>query len=92
MVHRLEFYTPEEIAKIVHRSAKILDVPINKAAADFISDRARLTPRIANRLLKRIRDCADVNGDGIIDKKIALRALELLEIDNLGLDCSDRTL
>ena len=92
MVHRLDFYTPEEIAKIVHRSAKILDVPINKSAADLISHRARLTPRIANRLLKRIRDFADVNGDGIIDEKIALSALELLEIDNLGLDSSDRTL
>lgn len=92
MVHRLDFYNPSEIAKIIHRSAKILNVPIDKPAADLIAHRARLTPRIANRLLKRIRDWADVNGDGIIDSKVALGALELLEIDELGLDASDRTL
>lgn len=92
LVHRLDFYTPAEIAKIIHRSAKILKVPIDKQAADLISHRARLTPRIANRLLKRVRDYADVNGDGIIDSKIALAALGLLEIDELGLDASDRML
>jgi holliday junction DNA helicase RuvB len=92
MVHRLDFYTPSEIAQVIHRSAKILAVPIDKPAADLISHRARLTPRIANRLLKRVRDFADINGDGIIDSKIALSALELLEIDELGLDASDRML
>jgi Holliday junction DNA helicase RuvB len=92
LVHRLDFYKPAEIAKIIHRSAKILNVPIDKPAADLIAQRARLTPRIANRLLKRVRDFADVNGDGIIDNKIALAALGLLEIDELGLDSSDRML
>jgi Holliday junction DNA helicase RuvB len=92
LVHRLDFYTPAEIATIIHRSAKILNVPIDKPAADLIAQRARLTPRIANRLLKRVRDFADVNGDGIIDNKIALAALGLLEIDELGLDASDRML
>jgi Holliday junction DNA helicase RuvB len=92
MVHRLDFYTPDEIARIIHRSAKILNVPIDKPAANLISHRARLTPRIANRLLKRIRDYADVNGDGIIDNSIASKALDLLEIDELGLDASDRML
>jgi len=92
MIHRLEFYTPEEISKIINRSAKILDVPINKIAADALAKRARLTPRIANRLLKRVRDYADINGDGIIDESIAAQALALLEIDDLGLDPADRSL
>lgn len=92
MIHRLDFYTPQQIAQIVERSAKILGVPIKGNAADFISTRSRLTPRIANRLLKRIRDYADVNGDGIIDEPTSQKALDLLEIDHLGLDASDRML
>ncbi len=92
MIHRLEFYTPEEISRIINRSAKILDVPINKTASDILAKRARLTPRIANRLLKRVRDYADINGDGIIDESIAAQALALLEIDDLGLDPADRGL
>ncbi|MGA3150465.1 MAG: Holliday junction branch migration DNA helicase RuvB [Candidatus Saccharimonadales bacterium] len=92
MIHRLEFYTPEEISRIINRSAKILDVPIDKQAADLLSGRARLTPRIANRLLKRVRDYADINGDGIIDEALATEALALLEIDDLGLDPADRHL
>ena len=92
MIHRLEFYTPEEIAKIIKRSAKILKVPINEAAAALLSDRSRLTPRIANRLLKRVRDYADINGDGIIDEKLAHQSLKLMEIDELGLDSADRHL
>ncbi len=92
MIHRLEFYTPEEISRIINRSAKILSVPINKKAADLLSGRARLTPRVANRLLRRVRDYADMNGDGIIDENLALKALELLEIDQLGLDPADRQL
>lgn len=92
LTHRLEFYTPEEIAHIINRSAKILEVPINKPAADLLAARARLTPRIANRLLKRVRDYADVNGDGIIDTELAGKALALLEIDELGLDPADRHL
>jgi len=92
MIHRLDFYTPSQITQIIERSAKILNVPIKTHAADFIAGRARLTPRIANRLLKRIRDYADVNGDGIIDENIAQKSLDLLEIDQLGLDASDRML
>lgn len=90
IMHRLEFYTPDEMTKIVGRSAGILDVRIHPEAADIIATRARLTPRIANRLLKRVRDFADINGDGIIDTKIAHGALDLLEIDTIGLDPADR--
>ena len=92
MIHRLEFYTPEEIATIIKRSAKILGIGINSDAAAELAKRARLTPRIANRLLKRVRDYADVNGDGLIDIGISTRALEMLEIDDLGLEPSDRRL
>jgi Holliday junction DNA helicase RuvB len=91
-IHRLEFYSPEEIAKIINRSASILDTKIAAEAAHTLSTRARLTPRIANRLLKRVRDFADVNGDGIIDSVITTQALQLLEIDELGLDPADRLL
>lgn len=92
MIHRLEFYTPAEIQEIIERAAKILDVKIDKKAAAELSERARLTPRIANRLLKRVRDYADVNGDGIIDTQLSYKALDLLDIDNLGLDTTDRML
>jgi Holliday junction DNA helicase RuvB len=92
MIHRLEFYTPEEIERIVQRAADILNVTIEPAAAKELSHRSRLTPRIANRLLKRARDYADVNGDGIIDQKVATDSLALLEIDSLGLDPADRML
>ncbi len=92
MIHRLEFYKPDEIAKIIQRSAKILDIHIDPVAATELAHRARLTPRIANRLLRRVRDFADVNGDGIIDTVISERALQLLEIDALGLDPGDRML
>lgn len=91
-IYRLEFYTPEEIERIISRAASILSTHIDQAAARTLSTRARLTPRIANRLLKRVRDYADVNGDGIIDQAITDRALELLEIDVLGLDPADRNL
>lgn len=91
-IHRLEFYTPEEIGQIITRAAHILDSQIKPGAAQMLSTRARLTPRIANRLLKRVRDYADVNGDGIIDEPIAAAALGLLEIDELGLDPADRNL
>lgn len=91
-IYRLEFYTPEDIAKIISRSARILDSSIDTKAANLLSTRARLTPRIANRLLRRVRDYADVNGDGIIDANITTSALELLEVDELGLDPADRQL
>lgn len=92
MIHRLEFYKPDEITKIIQRSAKILDIHIDKVAAQELAERARLTPRIANRLLRRVRDYADVNGDGIIDTVITAQALNLLEVDSLGLDPGDRML
>lgn len=91
-IYRLEFYTPEEISKIILRSSKILGSKIQYEASKILSTRARLTPRIANRILKRVRDYADVNGDGIIDSKTAQNALEMLEIDELGLDAADRNL
>lgn len=90
LIHRLEFYNPNEISQIIHRSASILDIETSPDAAEIIAQRARLTPRIANRLLKRVRDYADVNGDGIIDTEIAHKALTMLEIDELGLDPADR--
>lgn len=92
MIHRLEFYKEEEIQKIIERAAKILGVRIDQPAARELAKRARLTPRIANRLLKRLRDYADVNGDGIIDSTNSHHALKLLEIDELGLDAADRML
>ncbi|MDQ3065491.1 MAG: Holliday junction branch migration DNA helicase RuvB, partial [bacterium] len=92
MIHRLEFYKPDEISKIIVRAADILNSKIHPESADLLSTRARLTPRIANRLLKRVRDYADVNGDGIIDTEITHAALGLLEIDELGLDPADRHL
>jgi Holliday junction DNA helicase RuvB len=92
MIHRIPFYTTDEIQQIIARAAKILNVKIDKPAAIELAKRARLTPRIANRLLKRVRDYADVNGDGIIDTSISRRAFELLDIDELGLDHSDRQL
>lgn len=92
MIHRLEFYTPEEIAQIIKRAAKILNIKIDEKAAKELAMRSRLTPRIANRLLRRVRDYADVNGDGIIDTEINTQAMALLEVDDLGLDPSDRML
>ena len=91
-IYRLEFYTPEEIARIITRSSDILQSKIEPEASKLLSTRARLTPRIANRLLKRVRYYADVNGDGIIDVKTTTSALELLEVDELGLDPADRRL
>jgi len=92
MIHRLDFYTPNEIQQIIERAATILKVKIDKPAAAELAKRARLTPRIANRLLKRVRDYADVNGDGIIDAALSFDALKLLDIDELGLDNADRSL
>jgi Holliday junction DNA helicase RuvB len=92
MIHKLEFYSTSEISQIIERAAGILNVSINSEAAKVLSGRARLTPRIANRLLRRVRDYADINGDGIIDTQITTQALGLLEIDDLGLDPADRHL
>ncbi len=87
---RLELYTPEELATIVRRSAGILDVPIDDDAALEIASRSRGTPRIANRLLKRVRDYAQVKGNGRITLAIAQGCLSMMEIDELGLDNTDR--
>lgn len=92
LIHRLEFYTPEEISQIITRASGILESKIHPDAASMLSTRARLTPRIANRLLKRVRDYADVNGDGIIDVPTTTSALAMLEVDELGLDPGDRNL
>ncbi len=92
MLHRLEFYSPDEIQQVIQRAAEILHIRIEPKAAADLATRARLTPRIANRLLKRVRDYADVNGDGTIDASISHHALRLLEIDELGLDPADRML
>lgn len=89
-MYRLEFYKPDEIAAIITRAAGILDSKIDISASQLLSTRARLTPRIANRLLKRVRDYADVNGDGIIDTVTTTKALEMLEVDEIGLDPADR--
>jgi holliday junction DNA helicase RuvB len=92
IIHRLEFYTPEEIEQIIIRAAKILGAQIHPEAAQILATRSRLTPRIANRLLKRVRDYADVNGDGIIDARASQNAMQLLEVDEVGLDPVDRML
>ena len=92
IVHRLELYSVEDLAKIVKRSAGILEVQIDEKAAIEIAKRSRGTPRIANRLLKRVRDYAAVLGDGDVDLKITKLALNKLEIDELGLDEIDRKL
>lgn len=91
-IHRLEFYTPDEITRIIQRAANILGVQIDAPSAGLLATRSRLTPRIANRLLKRVRDYADVHGTGSIDERCARAALALLEIDELGLDPADRML
>ena len=92
VILRLELYTPEELALIVTRSAGILGIDIEKYGALEIASRSRGTPRIANRLLKRARDFAQVMGNGIIDEDSADHALEKMEIDNMGLDSIDRLL
>lgn len=90
VIQRLELYTPEQLCDIVRRSSMILEIPCSLDGAMEIARRARGTPRIANRLLKRVRDFADVMGNGEITKEIAMIALDRLEIDNLGLDSNDR--
>lgn len=87
---KLELYTPAELEQIVTRSAGILGAEIDKASAALIASRCRGTPRIANRILKRVRDFADVLGDGKITPKITNHALEKMDIDNIGLDAIDR--
>lgn len=90
VVHQLEFYDEGDIKTIIKRSAKILGVDIDDEGAGELARRARRTPRVANRLLRRVRDYAEVKGDGKINKEIALEALEMMDIDHLGLDKTDR--
>ena len=89
MVNRLEFYTDEELKTIVLRSAKVLNVEIEEEGALELARRSRGTPRLANRLLKRVRDFAQVKYDGVITKKVANYALDLLDVDKYGLDHID---
>ena len=90
VTHRLELYDPADLGRIVRRSARILDVAIDDGGAEAIASRSSGTPRVANRLLKRVRDYAEVRGAGSIDVAVATQALELLEVDAAGLDRLDR--
>ena len=90
VIHRLEFYTTEELKTIILRSAQVLQVPIEENGAYELARRSRGTPRLANRLLKRVRDFAQVKYDGVVSLKVANFALDLLEVDKLGLDNTDR--
>jgi len=92
IVARLEFYNVEELTKIVSRSAALLAAPINEEGACEVAKRARGTPRIANRLLRRVRDYAEVKGNGEITKDMADRALKMLDVDTVGFDVMDRKL
>ena len=92
IVARLEFYTPEELARIVTRSAGLLGTPMDEAGGFELARRSRGTPRIANRLLRRVRDYAEVKGDGHITKSIADKALAMLDVDPQGFDVMDRKL
>ncbi|HQJ30458.1 MAG TPA: Holliday junction branch migration DNA helicase RuvB [Syntrophales bacterium] len=92
MSFRFDFYNPEELAIIIRRSARILNVEIDEEGAKEMARRSRGTPRIANRLLRRVRDYAQVKARGSIDREVALAALELLEVDHRGFDQMDRTI
>jgi Holliday junction DNA helicase RuvB len=92
IIHRLEFYGSEDLRTIVNQSARILGVEIDDAGALEIASRSRGTPRIANRLLRRVRDYADVKGDGHIDRAIAMDALQMMDVDTYGFDEIDRKL
>ena len=92
IVHRLDFYNDDDLREIVLRSARILDVPIDEPATREIARRSRGTPRVANRLLRRVRDYAEVRADGAIDVEVARSAMVMLEVDDNGFDESDRRL
>lgn len=92
VVNRLEFYTKEELSQIVLRSAKVLEVIIDEKGAMEIAKRSRGTPRLANRLLKRVRDFAEVSFEGYISEEVARKALDRLEVDSFGLDQVDRNI
>ena len=92
IIHRLEYYKEPEIERIITRTAGILNTKVEPDATTLLATRSRLTPRIANRIFKRVRDYADVNGDGIVDRVITEKSLQLMEIDELGLDPADRNM
>lgn len=92
IIHRLQFYTIEELSQVVSRTAKILELDINEEGSKIIAGRSRGTPRIANRLVKRVADYAVVKADGKITKEVAIEALDALHIDESGLDSTDRAM
>ncbi len=92
LIHRLEYYKIPEIERIITRTASLLGTSIDPTATSLLATRSRLTPRIANRLTKRVRDYADVHGNGIINVELAQAALDMMEIDELGLDPADRNM
>ena len=91
VISRLEFYTDDELAFIVRRSSRILNIAISEDASLELARRSRGTPRIANRLLRRVRDFAQILADGTISEKVVKESLKLLEVDEMGLDSMDRT-
>lgn len=90
VTHRMEYYTEEELAKIILRGGKILGVKVEREGALELASRSRGTPRIANRLLKRVRDYCEIRGNGVITKEISMKALDILGVDSVGLDDLDR--
>jgi len=91
-VARIDFYRPEELDKIVRRSAGLMEIEVEPEGAAIIAARSRGTPRIANRLLRRVRDFADVRRDGVVDRQTAEEALQVFEVDEAGLDRVDRAI
>ncbi len=92
IIHRMEFYTVEELQTIIMRSAEVLNAPLEPAGALEMAKRSRGTPRLANRILKRVRDYAQVKHDGIITEEVAITALDLMDVDRMGLDHIDRNI
>ena len=92
IIHRMEFYTVEELQTIIMRSAEVLNAPLEPAGAMEMARRSRGTPRLANRILKRVRDYAQVKHDGIITEEVAMTALDLMDVDRMGLDHIDRNI
>ena len=92
IIHRLEFYSPQELTHIIMHSARVLNAPIELEGAREMARRSRGTPRLANRILKRVRDFAQVKYEGVITKDIAVTALDLMDVDPMGLDHIDRNI
>jgi Holliday junction DNA helicase RuvB len=90
VILRVDFYRPEDLEKIVVRSAELLEIPIKNKGAHEIAKRSRGTPRVANRILRRVRDYAEVEADGVITRDVAMQALDMLNVDEKGLDKMDR--